>query len=647
MYNILGEFCSLLISVVFFFFIINSYYLRERRNFLFLLCDLSVIFMCLTDILSCYVIAEFPKYSIGVSTLTSTVFFLFLCTMPFLFCLYFYASISSVHKFSGLFHGLIIGLYVLFLFVVIGNLWTGWLFSFVPGVGYVRGFLKYSTFIITGLMMLCVEVSVVCHRRSLSRRMIVVFFVYPIISAFISSIQIVNQYWLLTGCSGTVVMILMYLAIQSDQIEIDYKSGLRTESHLARTMRRNPKNCVLTVISVDNLGVLQDAIGSTDLDKSIYDLVRTFRMNIRGSLFRMGNKFFVVSSVGSSERVGELIKKSFSESIVEDDRKIRRFHFEYIAASVRFPEDVSSYDEALEILKGLTDKARESNASCVVHCNDAFINEFRRKKKIIRILEEQLVPESTQYQVFFQPIVSIEKNRFVYAEALSRLIGTELGDISPAEFIPIAENNGLIERLGRVNFEKVCEFISRNRDVVKAVSVNFSVYQMVNPDTKDFVFSTIEKYGIKPENIIMEITESILIDDFELVRSRMEEFVKAGIIFYLDDFGTGFSNFANVIRLPFYTIKIDRSFVLMMEKDEEMLKLVKNLISTFKDSNLKILVEGVENQKQDDLVKEAGVDYIQGFLYSRPLPMDTYLRLLRQQKEAGRIVLSPDSTKFE
>ena len=209
---------------------------------------------------------------------------------------------------------------------------------------------------------------------------------------------------------------------------------------------------------------------------------------------------------------------------------------------------------------------------------------------------------------------------------------TEIGNISPGEFIPIAESNGLIEKLGKVNFEKVCEFISKNSDVVKAVSVNFSVYQMLNPEIEDFVFGTIEKYGIKPENIIMEITESILIDDFEVIRERMEEFVKKGIVFYLDDFGTGFSNFANVIRLPFYTIKIDRSFVLMMEKDVEMLKLVKNLISTFKDSNLKILVEGVETEKQDELVKDAGVDFIQGFLYSKPLPMNTYLDLLRKQK---------------
>lgn len=633
MYNILGEFCCLLIAIVFLVFIINSFYLRERRNFLFLLCNISLIFACVSDILSCYGIEYYEKCSYFFCVSTSTVYFLSLCLLPFLYCLYFYASISAVHKFSKFFHGTLFLFFGIYLFIVIANIWTGWLFSFVPGIGYVRGKLKYSTYEITFLMIIAIEIAVIRHRRSMSSRMFTVFVLYPIISAFVSLIQIFKPSWLLSGCSGTITMVLMYLAIQSDQIEIDYKSGLKTEQHLSRTLRKKLRPCTLSAISIENLGVLQETLGSTEVDKLIYNLVRSFRVNISGTLFRYGNQFLVLSAEGSISKVSEQILNSFKKySYIPSSISEREFSFHFIGASLEIPNDVEDYDDALELLKGLMAKARKEKTCCVVRCNEAFINDFRRTKTIIKILERELNPQSTQYQVYFQPIISIEKNKFVYAEALSRLNGTELGDISPSEFIPIAENNGLIEKLGRINFEKVCEFISRNSDVVKAVSVNFSVYQMINPEIKDFVFSMIEKYKIKPENIIMEITESILIDDFEIVRSRMEEFVKAGIIFYLDDFGTGFSNFANVIRLPFYTIKIDRSFVLMMERDEEILKLVKNLISTFKDSNLKILIEGVETERQDKLVREASVDYIQGFLYSKPLSMDSYLKLLREQK---------------
>ncbi|MBQ0039668.1 MAG: EAL domain-containing protein [Treponema sp.] len=538
-----------------------------------------------------------------------------------------------MNKVSKSYHGTLCFVFAVYLFLVLANLKTGWIFRFDPVQGYVRGSLKYSTFIITGILVLVVELAVFHYRSALSTRMFSVFVIYPFVSAFVSTFQIVNENWLMSGCSGTVTMILMYIAIQSDRIEIDYKSGLKTETHLARTMRKKLKNCNLTMISVENLGVLQETYGATEVDLLIFNLVRSFHGCIHGTFFRNGSKFLIVSPVQNFEIIEKQIVEAFIKAKKSSSTKVMDNVFKYIAATVRIPDDVSTYDEAQELLKELLEHARKEKSCCIVHCNENFINDFKRKKTIIRILERELNTDSSQYQVYFQPIVSIAKNRFVYAEALSRLIGTEIGDISPGEFIPIAEDNGLIERLGKVNFEKVCEFISKNKDVVKAVSVNFSVYQMINPDTKDFVFSTIEKYGIKPENIIMEITESILIDDFELVRQRMEEFVKAGIVFYLDDFGTGFSNFVNVIRLPFYTIKIDRSFVLMMEKDEEMEKLVRNLVSTFKDSNLKILVEGVENSRQDQLVKKAGVDYIQGFLYSKPLPMDVYLKLLREQKK--------------
>lgn len=621
----LGEFCSLLIGLVFFFFIISSFYLKERRNFLFLLCNIVLVLSCLTDIFSSVCIADYEKYPLWLCNLSSTLFFLSLCALPFVFCLYFYASISAVHKFSYIYHGVLILIFAVYLFLVIGNLWAGWIFSFVPGRGYVRGK------IITGIQVILTEVAVIKHRRALSSRMFTVFVLYPFLSSIVMSIQIFNEYWLMTGCSGTVTLVLMYLAIQSDKIEIDYKSGLKTEQFLERSMKKKLRKCTLSFVSVENLGALQEELGSTEVDNFVYNLVRSFRLSINGNFYRNGSRFMIVSPHGSIDITEKQIKNAFTRVKRFNTKDGKSYGFEYIGASISLPDEASTYAEAVELLKDLIEKTRKEKKCCVVHTSDAFIKAFNRKKTIIKILERELTPESKQYQVYFQPIVSIKENKFVYAESLSRLVDTELGNISPGEFIPIAESNGLIEKLGRVNFEKVCDFISRNKDVVKAVSVNFSVYQMMNPETKSFVFDTIEKYGIKPENIIMEITESIFIDDFELIRKRMEEFVKFGIIFYLDDFGTGFSNFANVIRLPFYTIKIDRSFVLMMEKDEEMLKLVKNLISTFKDSNLKILVEGVETEAQDKLVKNAGVDYIQGFLYSKPLSVNSYLELLHKQ----------------
>ena len=217
-------------------------------------------------------------------------------------------------------------------------------------------------------------------------------------------------------------------------------------------------------------------------------------------------------------------------------------------------------------------------------------------------------------------------------EALSRLRGTELGDISPVEFVNVAESRGLIERLGFVAFEKVCKFISENRDIVDAVSINFSVYQMTNPNLIKNVLETIQHFNLKPENIIMEITESIFIDNYALVHDNMVKLSQSGIKFYLDDFGTGYSNLTNVVALPFSTIKLDRSLVLMMEENERGVQLFMNLVNTFKDAGLNILVEGVETNNQNNLVEKAGVNYIQGFLYSRPLSPQDCIEVLNREK---------------
>ena len=172
--------------------------------------------------------------------------------------------------------------------------------------------------------------------------------------------------------------------------------------------------------------------------------------------------------------------------------------------------------------------------------------------------------------------------------------------------------------------------------MVNAVSVNFSVYQISSPSVVDKVLSVIQKYNLSTSNIIIEITESVFIDNFNDIFKNINALVKAGIKFYLDDFGTGYSNLANVIALPFSTVKMDRSLVQKMEENERNFKLVKNLISTFKDSNLDVLVEGVETEKQDSIVKSSGVDYIQGYLYSKPIPEKECIKILKEQSKQSK-----------
>ena len=284
----------------------------------------------------------------------------------------------------------------------------------------------------------------------------------------------------------------------------------------------------------------------------------------------------------------------------------------------------------MDLLNSMLVRAKASQLKNLQICDESVFVDRERKRYIYRILRRELNLESEQFQVWFQPIYSIKSKKFEYMEALSRLKNTELGDISPQEFVQVAENRGLIEMLGFVAFEKVCKYISENRDTVNAVSINFSVYQMMNPNVVQNVLDTIHRFSLSPSNIIMEITESIFIDNYELVKKHMIELAQSGVKFYLDDFGTGYSNLTNVISLPFSTIKMDRSLVLAMEEGQKGVSLFFDLVSTFKGVGFKILVEGVETNNQNYLVERAGVDFIQGFLYSRPLPPSECVELLQR-----------------
>lgn len=178
--------------------------------------------------------------------------------------------------------------------------------------------------------------------------------------------------------------------------------------------------------------------------------------------------------------------------------------------------------------------------------------------------------------------------------------------------------------------------MSENSGSIDALTINFSVSQMKKPTIVDDVLAMIKKYSLPPSRIIIEITESIFIDDFALIRERMIELAKNGITFYLDDFGTGFSNFANIVELPFSVIKFDRQMLLAMEKSTEGSRLLISLIDAFKDNKLKILIEGVESPAQNELVKKSGADYVQGFLFSQPMYKKDFLNLGKGNKKLDK-----------
>ena len=526
-----------------------------------------------------------------------------------------------------------------YILLVLLNISTGWIFRYDEVDGYVRGPIKNITYILTLGYGLAIITTVGIQRRFLARRIYWVFLAYPFISLIFVAIQFFFPKVILTGVASFTSVLFAYVTIQSYTKEINLKTGLMMDSRLRKRISIQRKGGVLFVMTIDNINMIQSSLDAAELNQLFLQLGKIFMAHFPRNAY--------IISINRLAGIGKSIEdiKEKTALVAEDIKKLSSdinsiipIPIESYSAAIEFSKDENDYDSIIDLINSMLVKAKASQSKSLQICNESVFVDRERKRYIYRILRRELTLESEQFQVWFQPIYSIENKKFEYMEALSRLKDTELGDIPPQEFVQVAESRGLIEMLGFVAFEKVCKFISENRDTVNAVSINFSVYQMMNPNVVQNVLNTINRFGLSPSNIIMEITESIFIDNYELVKKHMMELSKAGVKFYLDDFGTGYSNLTNVISLPFSTIKMDRSLVLAMEEGQKGVSLFFDLVSTFKGVGFKILVEGVETNNQNYLVERAGVDYIQGFLYSRPLPPLESVELLKRtgvKNEAG------------
>lgn len=630
-YHILAEVFACLFSFILLANMIVNYIPHERRCRLFLNGAICSVINTFFNCAAVYCITYFQHIPGCVSTLISTVFFITLLGIPLVLCDY-AIDISMPYSNKKYFLSGINGtVYTIFLIIVFLNLKTGWIFKYDSELGYVKGSLKYLTYILTSFYAIETLCVIIANKKSMPNRLFAIFLLYPVISFFLLVFQLLLKNVLLSGSASLSALLIAYISLQSDKKEFDPVSNLMTNHVFTKHLEKFKKNAVLFYVIIDNYENIQLSMDVAEFNQLILEFGKEFKKLSPHTSYNVSSKRFV-----SIEYTREQVIESY-KSIKEYIRKVNEANkekmppFDVYYFGIDYVPGEKHSNNIKEIVNNLHSKAKMDDNHELVFCNESVLLDMERKRKIYNILKRELNLESESFQVWYQPIYSISKNKFIYMEALSRLNNTELGNVSPGEFVDVAEKTGLIEQLGFVAFQKVCKFIADNRDVVNTVSINFSVYQMMNPAIVKTVLSTIEKFNLKPSNIIMEITESIFIDNYEMVLKNMTDLSNAGVKFYLDDFGTGYSNLANVISLPFSTIKMDRSLVLMMEEDEQKTRFFYNLVSTLKDAGLNILVEGVETQSQNEIVQKAGADYIQGYLYSRPLPPEKCLELLRKQ----------------
>lgn len=634
-YFCFGEIFTCIFSLIMTVNILMSYSFDDRKHRLFLYGSTSSFITAFCDIISVVCITYYYKIPLWLGTASTTIFFLLLCMIPLIIYSYANNLAFSYSKIGKIFLYINRAFYLVYVIIVLINIKTGWIFRYDMELGYVRGPLKNITYLLTGYYAVHTIVSTIIKHKTMPRRVFFVFLIYPFISMGFLCFQLFNAKVIMTGVASFAALFFVYITIQADLQEYDVITGLMTEPKLKKYVTERSSEGYLFVLSIENSNMLMQNMDSTEMNQLLFSIGKQITRHFKNFSYHVSTNRFA----GICSSMEELY--DFSECIEQFINDVNKNYDDILPApldayyvGVNFVKGKISYETLTEVINDILVKEKRENHHTLKICDDSILLSMERKKEIYKILKRELNIDSRQFHIWYQPIYSVKEKKFTYMEALARLNFTEIGNISPVEFIEVAENRGLIEKLGFVVFEKVCKFISENINIIQAVSVNFSVYQMVNPNVVEKVLSTIRKYNLSPNRIIMEITESIFIEDFNVVKANMITLAKVGIRFYLDDFGTGYSNLANVVKLPFSTIKIDRSLVLMTEDDAKGDLFLKNILSTFKDAGFDILVEGVETMSQSETVQNDGADYIQGFLFSRAIPEKECIELFKKQKQS-------------
>ncbi|AXI01039.1 phosphodiesterase [Sporosarcina sp. PTS2304] len=291
---------------------------------------------------------------------------------------------------------------------------------------------------------------------------------------------------------------------------------------------------------------------------------------------------------------------------------------------VRFPEDQQTYVQLYQVALAAADEVVSSGGGRIASLSAASHKTLNRRLEIDRKMLTAL--DRNSLHVAYQPQLDIASNSINCYEALVRWEDDELGVISPDELIPIAEENGLIEEVGAYVAEEAMTFATKwhrcGSDM--SVSINSSVRESLNPQWKDRLISILNDTGCPANKVYLEFTEKFALkaEEEQSVLSQMSELQKLGMQFTLDDFGSGYASLRYLQHLPVTSIKIDRIFTDVLLTNPKTQKLVEGIIQLSKKMNLYTVAEGVVNEDQFNLLKEMGIDAVQGHYIGMPLPAD-------------------------
>lgn len=629
MWSLAAELLGLIINIILILYYYERRLVSNFRRKMYQLCLWISVSAILLNIICVHMVIDPFMYPYWLNMALNSLYFIICVAMCSVVAVYmFMLTLEHVYdkKCLRISTRIVIGINLIYVGIVLWNIKSGAIFYFDDNGLYTRGPANRLGYGIMAIEMLMLVMCYLRNKRSVSKPVIRLIRTMPVIAAICVIFQHIYNQLQLNGMFMAIINMVIFISFQTRRNEVDSLTfiGNRNSFYEEITLRiASGQYFQIILMGLKQFSLINEKYSYHKGDEFLYVIARELETILpRVRAFRFGNvEFAVLLPMDTPEEaLGNLMKVK--------ERFERKWEVgnlgSYISADftdILYQGQSWNSTQIMEYLESGIHYAKQEPGG-IRRFDEALLKQLNRRKYLMDIMETSI--SQRRFKVWYQPIYNFGSNGFASAEALLRLRDYSGEPVSPSEFIPLAEETGLIDELSWIVLEEVCELLGQMKDQIESVSINLSMQQFEDRNLSKRIHECMDKNHITPDKLKIEVTERVLMQDMEYMRMVMEEMTEDGFGFYLDDFGTGYSNISCALSLPFECVKLDRSLLEHLPVDYKLQVFVKSMIETFHAMGQKIVAEGVEREEQIHILRQFGVDSIQGYYYGRPMPEDEF-----------------------
>lgn len=475
-------------------------------------------------------------------------------------------------------------------------------------------------YVLCAIYIISTIVITLVYRKDMPGRRFTAMLLWQGIWLLAAAIQFIAPELLLVGFASSFGMVILYIQLENPSEYIDGSTGLFTTNALSAYVHDKYKFAKRFSMFTAKIHYLTNYV---DYGMEQAAVMRTAKALVSlgpEPAFRIDDDTFCVLYDNKDrmfERAAEI--KRQKDGVTDLPAK---------GTYLLIPDSLilNGPDEFFRFLHTYLESTQE-----ILVADENLVSHLRDQNTVKAMIDEAL--REDRVEVFYQPIFNINESRFSTAEALVRIRTKDGKIIPPGEFITVAEENGQIIPLGLRVFEKVCQFLSRGeaqKQGLEQIEVNISAAQFDHDNPAKLVMDHIEQFNIDPSLINLEITETAAGENRDIMIENMEKLIEKGITFSLDDFGTGRSNIDYFVNMPVNIIKFDYTFTHGFFENGKIKHVLTGMVNIIHKMNMSVVVEGIETKEQMTVMSDMGVEFIQGYYYSKPIPEDEFLSFLAE-----------------